>query len=64
MRGRYRGATPYLLTLCYPAICRCGVQMKAGDQGVYYPSSRTVECRDCGRRTLEALADERMAERC
>ena len=60
MRGRYRSATPYLLTLRRPATCRCGVELKAGDEGVYYPSSKTVECRTCGQRTLEALADERM----
>jgi hypothetical protein len=58
---RRRALDPYLITARYPGKCPCGQAIKAGDQVMYYPASRKVECRTCATRTLEALADERMA---
>lgn len=55
-----RNSTPYLITAKYPATCRCGQEIKAGDEALYYPSARKVECRKCATPTLNALADERM----
>jgi hypothetical protein len=57
---RTRNTTPYLLNAKYPAKCPCGVDIKAGDEALYYPASRSLECRKCATRTLEALADEQM----
>ena len=59
MRGRYRNATPYLLKAKFAAKCHCGQQINVGDEAMYYPSARRIECRTCATRTLEALADER-----
>jgi hypothetical protein len=55
-----RNATPYLLTAKYAATCHCGKPVKAGDEAMYYPSSRTIECRDCATSTLSMLADEEL----
>lgn len=60
MRGRYRSSTPYLLKAKYNATCHCGQEIKPGEEAMYYPVNRTIECRKCATRTLEALADERM----
>jgi hypothetical protein len=55
-----RNSTPYLITAKYAAICHCERDIKPGDEALYYPIGRKVECRKCATRTLEALADERM----
>jgi hypothetical protein len=57
---RRRPTTPYLITARYPGKCACGQEIKPGDQVLYFPASRKVECRDCATPTLDALADERM----
>jgi hypothetical protein len=62
MRGCYSNVTPYLLKAKYAATCRCGKRIQQGDEALYYPSSRTLECRECATPTLEALADERMGQ--
>lgn len=59
MRYR-RPATPYLIRVKYPATCACGTEIKVGDEALYFPASRKLECRQCATRTLEALADERL----
>jgi hypothetical protein len=59
MTRRYATATPYLLKAKWPAQCACGVQIKAGDEAMWYPQARKLACRDCATPTLEALADER-----
>lgn len=65
MRGRYANSTPRLIKARWPGKCRCGQEIKVGDECLYYPSadvSSRVECRECATPTLEALADERMAQ--
>ena len=59
MRGRYANSTPYLIKAKWPAMCSCGVQIQVGDEALYYPLARKLECRECATPTLEALADER-----
>ena len=61
MRHRRYDATPYLLNAKYSGKCHCGKEIKVGDEVIYFPASRTVECRDCATPTLMALADERMS---
>ena len=51
--------TPRLLAAKYAGKCACGTPIKVGDEVLYYPSVRKVECRDCATPTLDALADER-----
>ncbi len=61
---RYRNTTPYLLKAKYPGTCansKCSAPIKAGDEALYYPASKVIECRECATRTLEALADEEMS---
>lgn len=58
----YRNSTPYLIKAAYAAVCHCGQAIKVGEEALYFPASRKIECRDCATRTLEALADERMGE--
>lgn len=57
---RRRGdGTPRSMAAKYPGTCgRCKLEIKAGDQIMYYPSTRTVECVDCSQPTREALDDE------
>ncbi len=58
---RYRReafAKPRLIRAQRAGQCACGKKINPGDEAVYYPSSRKVECRACGTRALEALADE------
>jgi hypothetical protein len=59
MRRRYN-QTPYLIRAKYPATCSCGQPIKAGDEALYYPQGKKLECRTCATRTLDALADERL----
>lgn len=56
----YRNTTPYLLNAKYPAKCSCGAAIKKGDEAMYYPASKAIECRQCATKTLEMLADEDM----
>ncbi len=58
---RRRNQTPYLIRVKYPATCHCGQEIKPGDEALYYPQGKKLECRKCATRTLDALADERMA---
>lgn len=57
---RRRPQTPYLITARYAGKCACGRAISPGDQVLYFPAQRKVECRTCATPTLEALADERM----
>jgi hypothetical protein len=57
---RHHDSTPYLIKARYAAVCHCGQEIKRGDECLYYPASRKIECRDCATPTLDALADERM----
>ena len=59
MSSRYANSTPYLLKAKWPAQCSCGAQIKVGDEAMWYPQARKLECRECATPTLEALADER-----
>jgi hypothetical protein len=49
---------PYLLKAKYAGKCSCGKAIAKGDEAMYYPVSKKLECRDCATRTLDALADE------
>jgi hypothetical protein len=57
---RQRNTTPYLIKAKYPGKCACGKEIKPGDEVLYFPASRAVNCRDCATSTLEMLADEEM----
>lgn len=60
---RIRNTTPYLLSAKYAGKCsgsRCQKAIRAGEEIMYYPSTRSVVCRACATPTLEALADEAM----
>lgn len=62
MRNR-RNTTPYLLKAKYAGTCsnsKCQKAIKVGEEAMYYPASRAIECRECATRTLEMLADEQM----
>jgi hypothetical protein len=52
--------TPFLINAKYKSKCGCGKEILPGDEVLYFPQARKVECRDCATPTLEALADEEM----
>lgn len=43
----------------YNGYCSCGKEIKKGDEIVYYPRQRKVECYDCGKESLELTFDEK-----
>jgi len=52
-------ATPRQMQAKYPGRCGCGVAITVGDDILYYPAQKKVECMDCAAETLAHLADER-----
>ena len=64
MRRRTQDKTPRLINVRYVGTCSaCKKRIKVGDEALYYPASRAIECRECATRTLDALADERLPNR-
>jgi len=56
----YHDSTPRLLSAKFNSTCSaCSTSIKKGDEILYYPQSKKVECRTCATSTLDALADER-----
>ncbi len=49
MRRNYYSKDPRWIRAKYPGRCRCGRTVKPGDRAFYYPISRKLVCRDCGR---------------
>jgi hypothetical protein len=48
-RRRKRGDNdPFWLAARYPGKCRCGFEIKPGQQIFWYPNKRTAICRKCG----------------
>ena len=64
MRRRTRDKTPRLINVRYAGICSaCKKRVEVGDEALYYPEGRAIECRECATGTLDALADERLQNR-
>lgn len=58
-----RPATPYLIKARYAGQCsHCHCEIKAGDEALYFPASKKLNCRECAKSTLEALDDERLMQ--
>ena len=59
--GRYyRDVTPRLITARYAGVCcGCKAAVKRGDEVLYYPNGKAIECRTCAVPTLGMLDDER-----
>ena len=57
---RIYSSKPFLIKAKYASKCACGAEIKPGDEVLYFPATRKVNCRDCATSTLEMLADEEM----
>ena len=64
MRRRNRDKTPRLIRVRYAGICSaCKKRIEVGEEALYYPNGRALECRECATQTLDALADEHLPNR-
>lgn len=59
---KYYRNDPFKMVAKFDSKCSCGVQIKRGDEIVYYPKNHKAECINCGRRSLEAIEDEDIFE--
>ena len=59
--SRYRG-DPRWITARFSSVCGCGKRINKGEDILYWPSSRTAQCKTCGEPEwqdfLSAAADE------
>ena len=57
---RRGGSTPREIVAKWGGRCGCGVAIAPGDQVMYYPAAKRVECWGCSQGTREALDDEQL----
>ena len=59
---KYYSRDPHWIKAKFNSTCLCGRQIKPGYEVLYWPSTKTVQCRGCGEpawlRFLSEAADE------
>ena len=62
MARYHRSRDPYWLTAKFKGTCKCGETVAKGTPAWYWPSTRSIECKNCGEdseaRFMAELADE------
>ena len=42
----------------YPGRCHCGRQIRPGERALYFPISKKLSCRECGRVDAMRISDD------
>jgi hypothetical protein len=50
---------PFWIQAKFDSTCKCGTSIFKGNDILYFPNSRSVECSDCSAQTWALLEDEK-----